>query len=74
MQLIIFYVVVKRPKWPYWLLSFICVFIIIDHPIRVPMGSFSLIMLDVGQGLSIWIKPIIMLCFMILVHAVLVSR
>lgn len=56
MQLIIFYVVVKRPKWPYWLLSFICVFIIIDHPIRVPMGSFSLIMLDVGQGLSICIK------------------
>ncbi len=48
--------IVKRPKWPYVISLLLIGYCLIHHPLRVSKGKFCLVMLDVGQGLSIWIK------------------
>lgn len=56
LQITVMYLIIKRPKVHYCLAAMIVPYLVLHHPIKVPYGAFSMVMLDVGQGLSVWIK------------------
>ena len=55
-QASLIYFMVKRPNWLVVVCLVFIFYLVVHHPIKVPYNNFSIVMLDVGQGLSVWIK------------------